>query len=111
MSIVARRRVLSLVLVAPLVQLLVVTRSMSEMAGVGTMWRQLVWARPLWQWAVIGLVGLAIVGGFGYLLYRVSRADGEETDPALEELRAAYAEGDLSYEEFDERREQLEQEP
>jgi putative membrane protein len=32
------------------------------------------------------------------------------TDPALEELRMAYARGDLSEEEFEERRERLRQE-
>nr|WP_305080130.1 SHOCT domain-containing protein [Natronomonas sp. LN261] len=35
---------------------------------------------------------------------------GAVTDPALEELRMAYARGDLSEEEFEERRERLRQE-
>lgn len=111
MSAVAGRHVPSVVLAAPLVQVLVVMGSMRGMAGVGTRWMEIISARPLWLWAVIGLVGLAIVAGLGYLLYRVNRSDAEEPDPALEELRTAYARGDLSYEEFEDRLEQLEQEP
>lgn len=53
---------------------------------------------------LVWLVGLL---GIGYLLYR-SLAGGMQTksasDPALEELRLAYARGDLSEEEFEQRR-------
>jgi len=51
----------------------------------------------------------ALVGG-GYLLYRTLTADSEEGDAALEELRMAYARGDLSDEEFERRKETLERE-
>jgi putative membrane protein len=54
------------------------------------------------------LVMLAIVGGLGYLIYRTIRRHPErETDTALEEVRVAYARGNLSDEEFEERRERL----
>ncbi|WP_254762518.1 SHOCT domain-containing protein [Natrinema marinum] len=49
---------------------------------------------------------VAIVGG-GYLLYRaISGSDGD--DRALEELRVAYARGELSEEEYETRRNALE---
>ncbi|WP_129112674.1 SHOCT domain-containing protein [Halegenticoccus tardaugens] len=53
-----------------------------------------------------GLVPLALLLAVGYLLYRA--ATGNETDSALEELRRAYARGELSDEEYDRRRERLE---
>ncbi|WP_436909816.1 SHOCT domain-containing protein [Halosimplex marinum] len=62
------------------------------------------------------LVGLAtqllflaalVVGA--YLVYRaVVGRDGDGTDRALEELRLAYARGDLSDEEYEQRRDRLE---
>ena len=61
-------------------------------------------ATPTWMFG-FWLVGLALLVGVGYLLYRgVSNSDH---DPALEELRRAYARGDLSDEEFEERRQRL----
>lgn len=64
---------------------------------------------PLWT-VGLTLVWLVVLVGIGYFLYRglVGRADaGETTDRALEELRLAYARGDLSDEEYEERRERL----
>lgn len=55
---------------------------------------------------VVRLLGLAVVGGVGYLLYR-ALTGGEESDQALEELRLAYARGDLSDEEYERRHERL----
>ncbi|MFC3478635.1 SHOCT domain-containing protein [Halobacterium litoreum] len=49
---------------------------------------------------------VALLGG-AYLLYRAVTSD-DDTDPALEELRAAYARGDLTDDEYEERRERLE---
>ncbi|WP_408956720.1 SHOCT domain-containing protein [Natrinema sp. 74] len=49
---------------------------------------------------------IAIVGG-GYLLYRAIAGPGGN-DRALEELRVAYARGDLSEEEYEQRRNALE---
>ncbi|APX97815.1 SHOCT domain-containing protein [Natronorubrum daqingense] len=63
-----------------------------------------------WSWLVPWVVLLGLVLGVGYVLARTLRAaSANRPDPALEELRRAYARGDLSSEEFDERRERLEQ--
>lgn len=65
---------------------------------------------PLWGIGMM-LVWLVVFVGIGYLLYRGLVAGGSSatgsTDPALEELRLAYARGDLSEEEFETRREKL----
>lgn len=64
---------------------------------------------PLWGLGMM-LVWLVVLLGIGYLLYRGliggMRRDGV-SDPALEELRVAYARGDLSEEEFEERQAKL----
>jgi putative membrane protein len=64
---------------------------------------------PLWGIGMM-LVWLVVLVGIGYLLYRglaggVQR--GAAGDPALEELRLAYARGDLTEEEFEARRSRL----
>ena len=64
----------------------------------------------LWQWLVSWLVVLLIAVGVVYVLYRGVTGAGSEEDAALEELRLAYARGDLSDEEFEERRQRLERE-
>lgn len=66
------------------------------------------WAFLLVVLSRLLLLLAAVVAG-GYLLYRaLTRSDGE--DAALEELRLAYARGDLSDEEFERRKETLERE-
>ncbi|MFB9807278.1 SHOCT domain-containing protein [Haladaptatus pallidirubidus] len=60
---------------------------------------------PVWGWVMM-LVSLLVVLALGYVLYR-ALAGG---DAALEELRLAYARGDISEEEFDTRRERLRRE-
>ncbi|MFB6073328.1 MAG: SHOCT domain-containing protein [Halobacterium sp.] len=55
------------------------------------------------------LLFLAALVGAGYLVYRAFTRRPSR-DPALEELRTAYARGDLSDEEFEERRERLQRE-
>ncbi|WP_327051915.1 SHOCT domain-containing protein [Halomicrococcus gelatinilyticus] len=64
---------------------------------------------PLWGW-VMALVPLLVVVGLGYVLYRALTRDGTGGDDALEELRMAYARGDISEEEFESRRHRLRQE-
>ena len=62
-------------------------------------------------WIVMWLVLLLILLGGGYLLYRtLTRPDRDTTDAAVEELRLAYAHGELSDEQFEERRERLRRE-
>lgn len=62
-------------------------------------------------WIVTSLIPLLVVIGIGYLVYRAFQDTGRRrTDPALEELRIAYARGDLSDEEFEQRRQRLERE-
>lgn len=65
----------------------------------------------IWMWLFMLLVPIAIAGGIGYLLYRVFHQSGDVvSDPALEELRTAYARGELSDEEFESRRSRLQSE-
>ncbi|WP_049985326.1 SHOCT domain-containing protein [Halobellus rufus] len=68
-------------------------------------------AGSTWWWLLAflwRLLFLLVIVGAGYLLYRAV-SDGESSDPALDELRSAYARGDLSEEEFERRRERLEE--
>ncbi|MFC7098738.1 SHOCT domain-containing protein [Halobaculum marinum] len=89
------------------------------MLGVGGMmggaWGGGMWATdsvPWWAYAVWTLSRLLVVGvvlGLGYLGYR-ALVGADERDAAVEELRRAYARGDLSDEEFERRRERLSRE-
>ena len=64
---------------------------------------------PLWGIGMM-LVWLFILVGIGYVLYRaVARGSFGVDDRALEELRVAYARGNLSDEKYEQRREALEQ--
>lgn len=57
---------------------------------------------------VLQFVFMVVLLGGGYLLARRLIGHRESRDEALEELRVAYARGDLSDEEFETRRETLE---
>lgn len=62
---------------------------------------------PIWGLGSMLLV-LVVVLGVGYYLVRSLAGTTEGiADPALEELRVAYARGDLSDEEYERRRERL----
>lgn len=62
---------------------------------------------PLWGIGTMLLL-LVVVLALGYFLYRsLAGSQGLGSDRALEELRAAYARGDLSDEEFERRRDRL----
>lgn len=72
------------------------------------------------RWVIVGIAAIVVLipivvmllvgGAGGYLIYRgLRRAIGHRTDPAIEELRQAYARGDLTDEEFEQRRERLQQ--
>lgn len=63
-------------------------------------------------WPLVGmlvqLVFLLVLLGGGYLLLRRVTESRPSRSPAMEELRMAYARGDLTDEEFEARRERLE---
>ena len=84
------------------------------MLGVGGMmggaWGGHMWGGGTGWFPLIGFVMqllflVALLVG-GYLLYRAVTGDGG--DPAIEELRLAYARGELTDEEYENRREALE---
>jgi putative membrane protein len=60
-------------------------------------------------WLLMPLFWILVLGGLGYLAYRAVSGEGDGQDRAMEELRQAYARGELSSEEFEERREKLRQ--
>lgn len=69
------------------------------------------WGGAGWMWILMWLLVLAVVLGTGSLLYRgIRRTAGRREDAALEELRVAYARGEISDEEFETRRERLQRE-
>lgn len=81
----------------------------------GGMWGDGMWgsggAIPVWAFlfavvSQLAFLGLLAIGA--YLLYRA--VTGTRSDPALEELRLAYARGELTDEEFEQRRDALERE-
>lgn len=104
--------VVTAIFLAPFLVMAVMIPAMG-LWGAGHMWGGGMWngAGATEAWLLMWLVALTIVLGLGYLLFRVVRSpDDRETDPALEELRMAYARGDLSDEEFEERRDRLRKE-
>jgi putative membrane protein len=64
-------------------------------------------------WPLVGmlvqLVFLLVLLGGGYLVFRRVTEHQDSRDDAMEELRTAYARGDLTDEEFETRRGRLEQ--
>jgi len=56
---------------------------------------------------ILQMVFLLVLLGGGYILARRLLADRESGDAALEELRLAYARGDISDEEYETRRSKL----
>ncbi|KYH24136.1 hypothetical protein HAPAU_37790 [Halalkalicoccus paucihalophilus] len=63
-------------------------------------------------WPLVGmlvpLVFLLVLLGGGYLVFRRVTESQSSWNPAMEELRMAYARGDLTEEEFETRRDKLE---
>lgn len=105
------RMVLIILGVIVLFPLLMMVFAMPMMGMMGWWWdgRMAGGLSPLWGMGMM-LVWLVVLVGIGYLLYRglVGSVGGAvPADPALEELRMAYARGDLSEEEFEERRQKL----
>ena len=100
--------VVALVLVAPLLMMLFMMPMMGMMGwGFGGAPGTGMGMSPVWSIGMM-LLFLLVLLGAGYLLYRaVTQGSLGGADPALEELRLAYARGELSQEEFEQRREDL----
>jgi putative membrane protein len=60
---------------------------------------------------VMQLLFLAALVAGGYLVYRAVADSERDSDPAIEELRLAYARGELTDDEYEQRREALERDP
>ena len=76
----------------------------------GHMWNGGMWdgTGATWMWLLTLLVPLLVILGIGYLLYRsIGQTGIRQSDTALEELRITYARGEISDEEFEERRARL----
>ncbi len=94
-----------------LVPLLMMGVGIGGMVGYGGMMGT--WGGNGW-WPLVGLlvpvlVVLVVLGG-GYLIVRGLSRGRQSRDPAVEELRLAYARGDISEEEFESRRKRLDRE-
>jgi putative membrane protein len=64
-----------------------------------------------WIGIIMWLGFLLLILGGGYLVYKaIVGSTSQAPDAALEELRIAYARGDLSDEEFEQRRDRLQEE-
>lgn len=105
------RTVLIVVAVILLVPVLMMAFMMPMMGMMGSgMWAGGATAMsPIWNFGMM-LLSLLVLLGIGYAIYRaVTRGSLSGPDPALEELRLAYARGELSQEEFEQRQEDLRQ--
>lgn len=110
-----RRSDESILVIGVLVILLLVGLPMLMMVFVPMGWGMMGWGgygggsavSPI-RWVFVTVPVLVILLGGAYLLYRTIRADSSDGDRALEELRLAYARGDLTDEEYETRRRRLE---
>lgn len=99
--------VVAAILLLPIL-MMAIMMPMMGLWGWGHMWNG---TGAAWMWLLMGLIPLLVFLGFGYLLYRaVQRSGSINRDTAIEELRVAYARGEISDEEFEERRKRLEDE-
>lgn len=101
--------VLGIIILLPLL-MMVFAIPMMGMMGMGW-WGMGQFGGGFSPWWGVGmmLVWLVVPLGIGYLVYRaVTHGHIANRDGALEELRHAYARGELSDEEFERRRERLE---
>ncbi|MCU4975701.1 SHOCT domain-containing protein [Halobacteria archaeon AArc-m2/3/4] len=104
--------VIAAILLLPLLMMALAMPFMGVWGG-GHMWNGGAWggSGATWMWVLMSIAPLLVILGIGYLLFNAVRQSGtQRTDPALEELRAAYARGDLTDEEFEKRRERLQRE-
>jgi len=93
-----------------LLPLLTMRMGFGEMMGYGGMMGQYGGTGGWWPFIgmLVPLLFLLILLGGGYLVFRRMSETQMSRNPAMEELRAAYARGDLTDEEFESRRERLE---
>jgi putative membrane protein len=100
---------LALLVVTPIVVMAVMTPMMGLWWTGGEMGPGMMYgdggAGGLW-WVGAMLLPLLVLAVLGYAAYRLV-SSGKDTDAALEELRLAYARGDLSDEEYETRHERL----
>lgn len=102
--------VLAVLFLLPVLLMLLAVPMMGLWGG-GHMWTWNGTAGIGWLAVLLWLFPLAVILGVGYLLYRVLVGpSSRRSDRALEELRVAYARGELSDEEFETRRERLRRE-
>ncbi|MFC5136533.1 MULTISPECIES: SHOCT domain-containing protein [Haloferacaceae] len=79
----------------------------------GGMWGGGMWSdatMPGWMFIVgivMQLLFLAALAGGGYLIYRAVAGRESDSDQAVEELRLAYARGELTDEEYEQRKDAL----
>ena len=107
-----------LVVIAALIVLPMLFMGFGMMGGgpmMGDAWGHGMWGdgavTPGWLvvvWVGMRLVFLAALVGAVYLVYRAVTGGSGSADRAMEELRVAYARGELSDEEYERRRESLE---
>mgnify|MGYP000120140553 CR=1 FL=1 len=111
-SLLRRLILLALAFVlVPILMMLVMTPMVGTW-GSSHMWNGPMTGGPIspWLWTLLWLIVLAAVIGIGYFLYgAVGSARSGGSDQAIEELRIAYARGELSDEEFETRLERLRQ--
>lgn len=109
-------RLIALVLLAltALLVLPLLTMRLGMMGGgmmSGAMWGSSSTASG-WTW-VVGLLFpvllLGMIVALGYLVFRVATSEDHGEDAAMAKLREAYAQGDLSDEEYERRRERLQE--
>ena len=99
--------IVAAILLVPLLMMLF----MIPVMGLGHMWYFDGTRGSFWPLLVFGLICLIVLSGIIYLLYSAIRGlQRDSSDVAMEELRQAYARGELTDEEFEERRNRLQRE-
>ena len=96
--------VLAVLLLVPFLLMIFMMPMMGMMGGMGGTGTSM---SPVWGFGMM-LLFLLVLVGIGYALYRAFTSDTiAPTDRALEELRVAYARGELTQEEFEQRKKDL----
>lgn len=93
--------IIAVLLLVPLLLMLFMMPMMGMMSGMGGMEPMM---SPAWGLGMM-LVAVLVLLGVVYAIYRT--VAGTTRDPALEELRTAYARGELSQDEFEQRQTDL----